>query len=100
MDIFLFPSLYEGLGISLIEAQISGLPCIASEFVPKEAGISNIIRFEKLDNIDKWCYDISELLNSNRKENKLYNQEYDITKEAIKLEHYYISQLEVNKNEK
>lgn len=40
-DLFCFPSLYEGLGISLVEAQISGLPCVISNVIPKEGIISN-----------------------------------------------------------
>ena len=39
MDVFLFPSLSEGLGIVLIEAQSAGLPCIVSDAVPKEADV-------------------------------------------------------------
>ena len=34
MDVFLFPSLYEGLGIAALEAQAAGLPCIISDSVP------------------------------------------------------------------
>jgi glycosyltransferase involved in cell wall biosynthesis len=37
MDFFLFPSLYEGLGICLLEAQASGLRCLVSDTVPREA---------------------------------------------------------------
>jgi glycosyltransferase involved in cell wall biosynthesis len=37
MDFFLFPSLYEGLGLVFVEAQAAGLPCIASDVVPEEA---------------------------------------------------------------
>jgi len=39
MDAFIFPSLYEGLGIALIEAQACGLPCFVSDTVPDEACI-------------------------------------------------------------
>jgi glycosyltransferase involved in cell wall biosynthesis len=37
MDFFLFPSLYEGLGLALVEAQAAGLRCFASTAVPTEA---------------------------------------------------------------
>jgi glycosyltransferase involved in cell wall biosynthesis len=37
MDAFLFPSSYEGLGLALVEAQATGLPCVTSEAVPEEA---------------------------------------------------------------
>jgi glycosyltransferase involved in cell wall biosynthesis len=39
MDIFLFPSIYEGLGLVLIEAQTAGLQCITSQSVPEEATV-------------------------------------------------------------
>ncbi len=37
MDVLVFPSKYEGLGVTLIEAQCSGLPCVISENIPKES---------------------------------------------------------------
>jgi glycosyltransferase involved in cell wall biosynthesis len=36
-DVFLFPSLYEALGIALVEAQAAGVPCVVSRAIPKEA---------------------------------------------------------------
>jgi glycosyltransferase involved in cell wall biosynthesis len=43
MDVFVFPSIYEGLGIAAIEAQAAGLPCIVSDAIPHEAHISNLL---------------------------------------------------------
>ena len=39
MDAFLFPSRYEGLGLVLVEAQSSGLPCVFSDVIPEEASL-------------------------------------------------------------
>jgi len=39
MDAFIFPSLWEGLGLVVVEAQAAGLPCIVSEWVPAEATV-------------------------------------------------------------
>ena len=39
MDVFLFPSLFEGLGLVLIEAQAAGLYCVFSDVVPGEASL-------------------------------------------------------------
>lgn len=39
MDLFLFPSFFEGLGIVLVEAQAAGLPCLCSEVIPEEADV-------------------------------------------------------------
>jgi glycosyltransferase involved in cell wall biosynthesis len=39
MDVFVFPSLYEGLGLVAVEAQAAGLPCILSASVPQEADV-------------------------------------------------------------
>lgn len=45
MDIFLFPSLFEGLPVVLVEAQASGLKCITSTGVTKEANITGDVEF-------------------------------------------------------
>ena len=37
MDVFIFPSLYEGLPVALVEAQASGLPAVISDHIPKDS---------------------------------------------------------------
>ena len=39
MDVFIFPSHHEGLGLVLLEAQATGLPCILAEGIPEEADV-------------------------------------------------------------
>lgn len=55
MDVFVFPSVFEGLGIAAIEAQAAGLPTICSDGVPREALASSLVRQLPLsDPIGRW----------------------------------------------
>ena len=60
MDIFLFPSIWEGLGISCIEAQASGLPTLCSDTIPHEAKATDNCVFLKLNDTDAWCDSIED----------------------------------------
>lgn len=48
-DAFLLPSLYEGFPFSLVEAQASGLPCLASDRVSSQCDITGLCSFSPLD---------------------------------------------------
>ena len=91
-DCFVFPSLYEGLGMVLIEAQCSGLPCIVSNNVPSVTNITNLVHFLDLEDDDKkWAEKIIETKNKR----KSYIEDvkangYDINLETQKLMDYYI----------
>lgn len=58
-DIYCLPSRFEGLPISLVEAQATGLRCIVSDSVTKEAQITERVDFLGLD-VQQWCERIKE----------------------------------------
>ena len=54
MDCFVLPSLYEGLGMVAVEAQVSGLPCVISDHVPNDVKINDNVYQLKLNNVKDW----------------------------------------------
>lgn len=68
MDVFLFPSLFEGLPLALLEAQATGLPCITSEHVvPEETDITGLTRFIDLSEpAETWADAVLQADNHNR----------------------------------
>lgn len=95
MDIFLFPSLFEGLPVVLIEAQSAGLKCIVSDTITKETDISGNIKFLNLNaSIDNWA---SSILSTNiQKKNiqeKIIKSGYDSSTNAKWLSDYYLNKI-------
>lgn len=92
MDIFVMPSLYEGLPVVGVEAQAAGLPCIFSKEITSEIQISPKVTFIALEtSARKWAEKINEMvLYSNERENVILNRDrYDIKKNAGILDRFY-----------
>lgn len=99
MDVFVFPSLYEGLGIVLIEAQAAGLPCVVSDTIPREAYLTDLITAEKLSSsVEKWAEKILKKRDFPRtdRRDEIAAHGFDITTEAVKLQEFYINAYEQN----
>lgn len=96
MDIFLFPSLFEGFPVSLVEAQCTGLPCLISNTITSEVSITNLIKFLPIGqkNIVKW-EETAIALSSKKDERKSYsmkvqNMGYNLKHEIESLDKYYV----------
>lgn len=94
-DIFVFPSLSEGLGIVLIEAQCNGMQCFAADTIPKNAKVTKNLHYIALkENAKYWSKKIIEEYNLQPKRdinatNDVIKNGYDIKKTVDFLEVFY-----------
>lgn len=105
MDVFVFPSLFEGFGIAFLEAQATGLKCVVSDNIANEAHIvkNNIVEISLKNSAQQWAEKIAEINNFERKNVTTLIKEkgYDIKENAQKLEKKYkelIQQYKKNPN--
>ena len=72
-DVMIFPSIYEGFGIVLLEAQASGCMCFASEAVPNDANVGLMQRISLTEKSDVWVDLIDSYLRKG-----IYDVNYDL----------------------
>ena len=93
MDVFLFPSLYEGLGIVAVEAQAAGLPVIISDTITREVALTDRVKYLPLSSYDEWVENAIEMSRWPRDNTQeaIKKAGYDIDSSARYLEDYYCS---------
>lgn len=92
-DVFIFPSLYEGLGIAVVEAQAAGLFTICSDVLPIESKVTNIVKYIPLkEPIKVWANTIINNKSKIRLDQTDYiiNAGYDINQTVNLLGTFYI----------
>lgn len=91
MDVFVFPSLFEGMPNTVIEAQSTGLPCVIADTITREANITSLVHYLPLsDSPQLWAEKALSLLSEKRKDTSEdftkhgYNIK-DVAKELVEL---------------
>lgn len=93
MDVFLMPSLFEGLPITGIEAQANGLPCVISNTITEELAITDLVRYFPLsENTTKWADHVIEAATCGRRDcsREIEKAGYSFDKTAKFLKDFYL----------
>lgn len=93
LDIFIFPSVCEGLGIVSVEAQTAGLLTLCSDRVPKEAKVTNLCHFISINDVSKWVNIIINNKNYKRMDmvESVIKNGFDIHDTAKMLQKFYLN---------
>ena len=96
MDVFVFPSLFEGLGIVAIEAQAAGVPIVCSEGLPPETDITPIYRKLLMsDGEEKWANTALEMAQNLKAHTNMQqyviDAGFDMDATAKYMESYYLN---------
>lgn len=101
MDVFAFPSLYEGLPVTMVEAQAAGLPSLISDSVPRECIITdNLVRVVPLSaSADTWAEEMlkERAIKRTDRHTEIAAHGFDITTEAGNLQEFYLNAYEQNR---
>ncbi|WP_138376510.1 glycosyltransferase family 1 protein [Dorea longicatena] len=81
MDCFILPSFYEGMPNTVIEAQATGLPCVISDTITREANITGLVQYISLnESFEQWTKIINEQILKSREnvQDSIFRAGYDI----------------------
>lgn len=93
-DLFLFPSRFEGLPGTVVEAQAAGLRCIISDRITTEVGISDLVSFHSLeDGAEQWAREVERSLVYERQDGceAVRKAGFGVQEQARRLERFYLT---------
>lgn len=95
MDVFVFPSLFEGLGIVAVEAQAAGIPIVCSEGLPPETEITSLYkRLNLSDGTIKWADAAIDASNNpirhTNTQKYVIDARFDMSTTAGMMQNYYL----------
>ncbi len=94
MDVFVFPSFYEGLPVTLIEAQAAGLKILASDTITQEVKLTDDIEFVSIQKPTSfWVNKLFDALSYEKQDNsnKIAKAGYDIVSNTEKIQSFYLN---------
>lgn len=101
MDVFVFPSIYEGVPVTMIEAQAAGLPCIISDKVPIECKKTELVKQISLnESAEFWAKEAIHVSETERKDTfeEIKTAGFDIEENAKRLQEFYLKAYSGEKN--
>lgn len=103
MDIFILPSLFEGLPLTGIEAQTNGLKCLFSDTISNEVAVTELAHFMSIKKSPrKWAEEIIKLSKENierkGKKKEVDKEGYNIIETVKRLEKFYINKYNEGEN--
>lgn len=95
IDIFIMPSLWEGLPLALVEAQAASLPCVVSNNVTDGIIIEELVKKIEIDDVKKWIEYIKDDVNIAKvrldRSKMIKDNGFDIKDNASKLSSFYLN---------
>jgi glycosyltransferase involved in cell wall biosynthesis len=103
MDVFILPSKYEGLPVSVIEAQAAGLQCFISDTITHETQITEKVKYLSINKPALlWAKELLKYNNNYCRDDdnlKIMQSKFNIQKEIKNLQSCYLRAMGVNTNE-